>query len=603
MPDVLRLKRIDRGPGSRLRLADTVAANRANLNDRAHLAPKDGPLTSTVEPRTASADYNLRILWPLARWVEDKLGADALAAMVEGTGVSAAQFDAKTEWVSAETFETIIARARTRMPDDEAFMRACAYRIKDAYGPIRYVLWAASPGAVYAQMAKTYNLVSTVGKISVITQERTHVHARVEPDGRSISRLTCLVRQANMRELPTMWGLPAAHVKEDSCIGLGDATCELHLRWYAARSVLPMILGTAIFGILGIALRHLGMASVPTPLFLGTLGAALGYIFEVRRTERINHSTRQEMMDALRQLADEEAETRREIIALHQRQREWTRIIEEQGRERTSTLETVVSGMRELQQERATTLLGFSHDLRSPLQVVQFGAEVIRMRCRSDAYLIGVVDDMDEALGQMKRMLTDLVTTASGQRAVIQFTAQRVEVPELTERLRRRLRALVYGREVRATVFGTREAPEIIEIDPLLLDRISDNIFTNAAKYTERGSIVVELDGTPGFLVIKVSDTGCGIDPTAIERIFEPGGSSADSRRGDSFGVGLSVVVELLERIGGRLEVMSKLGEGTTFWVYLPLRAQTHERASSTRPKAIGEAPLTPVVRIRSLTA
>jgi signal transduction histidine kinase len=395
-----------------------------------------------------------------------------------------------------------------------------------------------------------------------------------------------------------------AHLKEVACIGLGDPTCELHLRWYAARSIVPILLGTAIFGIVGLVLRHFGVASVPTPLFLATLGAALGYIVEVRRTERINQSTRQQIMDALRQLADDEAETRREIVALHQRQKEWTRLVEEQVGERTSTLEQVMGGMQELQQERATTLLGFSHDLRSPLQIVQFGAEVIRMRCASDPYLMGVVDDMDQALAQMKRMLGDLVTTASAQRTTPQFSSQKLEVPELTERLRRRLRALVHGRDVRATVFGTREAPDAIHIDPLLLDRIADNLLTNAAKYTERGSIVVELDGTPGFLVIKVSDTGCGIDPAAIGQIFEPGGSSTDSRRGDSFGVGLSVVVQLLERIGGRLEVMSKPGEGTTFWVYLPLKSPAEEpQISSTQPRSTGEVPLTPVVRIRSLTA
>jgi signal transduction histidine kinase len=574
------------------------------LGDRAHLANQERSVSESIESRPSSADYNLRILWPLARWIEDKLGAGALASIVEGTGVVPGQFDAKSDWVSAEVFETILARARARMTDDETFMRACSYRIKEAYGPIRYVLWATSPGAVYAQMVKTYHLVSTVGKFSILSHGRTHFHVRVDPDGRAISRLNCLVRQANMRVLPRMWGLPLAHVKETACVGLGDTTCELHLRWYAARSVVPMLLGTAIFGIVGMVLRNFGVASVPTPLFLATLGAALGYIVEVRRTERVNQTTRQEMMDALRQLADEEAETRREIVALHQRQREWTRLVEEQVGERTSTLEQVVGGMQELQHERATTLLGFSHDLRSPLQVVQFGAEVVRMRCTSDAYLIGVVDDMDEAVRQMKRMLGDLLTTASAQRSTPQFTSQKLEVPELSERLRRRLRALVHGRDVRTTVFGTREAPDAIDIDPLLLDRIADNLLTNAAKYTERGSIVVELDGIPGFLVVKVSDTGCGIDPAAIERIFEPGGSSADSRRGDSFGVGLSVVVKLLERIGGRLEVMSKPGEGTTFWVYLPLRSPTDEvQTSSARPHSSGEVPLTPVVRIRSLTA
>jgi signal transduction histidine kinase len=200
-------------------------------------------------------------------------------------------------------------------------------------------------------------------------------------------------------------------------------------------------------------------------------------------------------------------------------------------------------------------------------------------------------------------MLAELVTTASNQGAASNFRSQRLAIPDVAERLRRRLRALVHGRDIRTTVLGTPGAPDAIDIDPLLMDRIVDNLLTNAAKYTERGSIVVELDGVAGFLVLGVSDTGCGIDPDAMGRIFEPGGSSLDARRGDSFGVGLSVVTRLLEQIGGRLEVMSKPREGSTFWVYLPLRAHVDDQVSGARPRSSGEVSLSPVVRIRRLTA
>jgi signal transduction histidine kinase len=135
------------------------------------------------------------------------------------------------------------------------------------------------------------------------------------------------------------------------------------------------------------------------------------------------------------------------------------------------------------------------------------------------------------------------------------------------------------------------------------LDRVVDNLLTNAAKYTERGAVVVELDGAPGFLVLKVSDTGCGIEAEAMGRIFQPGGSPVDARRGDSFGVGLSVVIRLLEQIGGRLEVMSKPGEGTTFWIFLPLRAQVDDTPSGQRRRSSGEVAVVPVVRVRSRSA
>ena len=128
------------------------------------------------------------------------------------------------------------------------------------------------------------------------------------------------------------------------------------------------------------------------------------------------------------------------------------------------------------------------------------------------------------------------------------------------------------------------------------------------------GRYVVELDGTPGYLVIKVSDTGCGIASEDLERIFDPGGSNPKSRRGDSFGVGLSVVVQLLDQIGGRLEVMSRPAAGTTFWVNLPIVAERRSTVPSSADLSLvsGAAPaydisrvaaLSRVVRIRRLPA
>jgi signal transduction histidine kinase len=373
-----------------------------------------------------------------------------------------------------------------------------------------------------------------------------------------------------------------------------------------------MLLGAALFALLGVALVRLGVATAPTPVAMALLGGSLGYLFEVRRAERLNVRTREEVMGALRQLAQDETDARREVLEMNHRQKDWTRLVEEEMSTRTEAISKIVTGVEDLQQARASTLLGFSHDLRNPLQIIQMSAEYLKgvHVLESDRDAVESITDIDQAVDRMRRMLGDLVQVAKDRRAFVTMAPQRVETAGLTEGLRRRLRALVYGRDVRTTVFATREAPEAIEIDPLALDRIIDNLLTNAAKYTERGSIVVELDGTPGFFVLKVSDTGRGIEPDALEGVFTAGGSSPESRRGDSFGVGLSVVVQLLAQIGGRLEVMSKPGSGTTFWVHLPLVSEA--RGEVTASPEAGALPahgestamaLSRVVRIRKLPA
>jgi len=137
----------------------------------------------------------------------------------------------------------------------------------------------------------------------------------------------------------------------------------------------------------------------------------------------------------------------------------------------------------------------------------------------------------------------------------------------------------------------------------MMLERIVDNLLTNAVKYTERGSIVVEVGGTPGFLLLKVSDTGRGIGPERLEQVLRAGGPDPNPPVGGSHGAGLSIVARLLDQLGGRLEIMSEPGEGTTVWMYLPCetlpRVREDDAPESARSDAI-EHVLRRVVKIRA---
>lgn len=574
------------------------------------------PMLRSLPP--PAADYNLRVLWTIAKYIEDKRGVDGLREIAEAGGVAVSEFGEKNAWVSSAAFEAMLAKARQLMADDEEFKRAAAYRIREAYGPLRYLLWALTPAQVYIQSATQLPVVTRAGSITVVDHGPTHAHLRFEARGQ-FSRLNCLVRHAQGEALPTLWGLPPAHLREDKCIALGDPTCELHFTWYSPRRWLPVLIGAATAGLIGWVLGRFAQQPIPAWALFALVGGAIGYLFEVRRTERVNEHTREGFMDALRQLAHGESDARRELLEMHRRQSDWTRLVEEEMTARAAAIQGAVAGVQEVQKDRASTLLGFSHDLRNPLQIIQMSAEYLESigTLKADPDATESLNDIHQAVERMRLMLGELVQVTKAQRDFVKLAPQHVEIAGLTDGLRRRLQALVHGRDVRSTVFATREAPDAIEVDPLAFDRILDNLLTNAAKYTERGSIVVELDGTSGYLVIKVSDTGCGIAPESLDRIFEPGGSSVGSRRGDSFGVGLSVVVQLLDQIGGRLEVMSRPGSGTTFWVNFPLTAAASRRtipeaapASAVRSVSPSIAPanrqggaLSRVVTIRRLPA
>jgi CheY-like chemotaxis protein/two-component sensor histidine kinase len=124
--------------------------------------------------------------------------------------------------------------------------------------------------------------------------------------------------------------------------------------------------------------------------------------------------------------------------------------------------------------------------------------------------------------------------------------------------------------------------------DPTQIHQIAMNLITNAYHAVEpsRGKIRVSLKETdietvdlagspmnPGrYAILRVSDTGCGIDPAILDKIFEPYFTTKE--RGKGTGLGLAVVYGILKGYGGDIHVASQLGKGTTFTVYIPLMAK-----------------------------
>ena len=540
----------------------------------------------TLHPGTR-ADVNVRVVKALAQYVEDQHGAPTLEDVAHKAGLTADDLLHGKGWIPLEQFEAVLEGAFDLVGgDEEKFQQACSYGLAQAYGPARFLLWATSPKMVLKQAARTFRFMSSFSHMEVVDEGHDWVRFRYT-SSREESRLMCVSRLANAVTLPTLWGLPPAQITEYSCVGQGDASCEVRIQLTEHRHLLPSLIGAATGTACSAAMFLVGMGELVSLMSLPLLGGAVGTVWELRRLHLANLEFRDHSREALNELVSEETEARKELVALHQRQSVWTQMMEDQVDDRTSTLQNVLSKVHKLQEERVLTLQGYSHDLRNPLTVLKSMSSFLRDLYESEHGAAGPVwrgalNDHDQAVIQMERLLVELMDVATSDEGLVKLVPQRLEVTPLTERLGRRLRALVFGRDIRVSIFASREAPDEIETDLMLFNRIIDNLLINAAKYTRRGSIVVEISGTPDFLVIKVSDTGKGISSQDIARIFSPEGPPRDEHGEDSYGLGLNIVVKLLGQIGGKLEVMSRPGMGTTFWVYFPMRIEPLQTVAET---------------------
>ena len=117
--------------------------------------------------------------------------------------------------------------------------------------------------------------------------------------------------------------------------------------------------------------------------------------------------------------------------------------------------------------------------------------------------------------------------------------------------------------------------------DRFKLVQLFSNIFDNAVKYTHKGGSVWATAQAIGKLaVVSISDTGVGIAPENVAQIFERfyRVDKARSRSYGGAGLGLAIAKQIVESHGGRIDVESKLGKGSTFNIFLPLKTQAYDK-------------------------
>lgn len=556
------------------------------------------PTITKSPPAAEKSEYNIRTLAPVIRYLQDRPGgAESLTRVLDYATLRRGDFDQRVKWVSHDVFERFLEGTRKEVASDDEFMAACGFRLSEGYGALSMLFWGASPRLGYLTSERTNGFFTTAGRFEVIATTAASARLRYTSTNAE-SRLMCLSRQAQAAQIPTLFGLPMAQSSEHSCIARGDDACEYEFSWVLRpRWTVPVLLAMGSLFPAYLLSKLIGPAAFGLPAATGLFSAVL----DGRRVATENRDTMENVAETLRKSIADEGVVRQELFALQERQTAWARLVESTRSDRQMALDRLAEQLVEMQEERNTALLGLGHDLRNPLAVVS-----ANLHCLDDGTLstdqIEMVAEMKIATGRMTTMLAGMMTVVRTNVNRLELTPESVSTAPMPDQIRRRATALAFGKDIRITVFSNRECPATVWIDPIALDRIIDNLLTNAAKYTDRGSIIVELDGVPDYFVLKVGDTGRGIASDAIDRIFRPGASSEAERAPNSYGVGLSAVVELLFQIGGRLEVMSKEGVGSTFWVYVPLKQQPTAKLYSVEERKSGKH-LLDVVRVRRTPA
>jgi PAS domain S-box-containing protein len=230
--------------------------------------------------------------------------------------------------------------------------------------------------------------------------------------------------------------------------------------------------------------------------------------------------------------------------------------------------------LKEADRRKDEFLATLAHELRNPLAPIRNAVELIR-RANGDAALMEKARGMMERqVGQMVRLVDDLLDISRITRGKLQIRREPVELAAVVRSAVEATRPLIDARGHELTTTLGRQ-PIHLNADPIRLAQVFSNLLDNAAKYTERGGHVWLTAGREGGeVVVSVRDTGIGVAADQLPRLFEMFSQAAPAleRSQEGLGIGLALVRGLVELHGGSVEARSAgPGRGSEFTVRLPV--------------------------------
>jgi CheY-like chemotaxis protein len=230
--------------------------------------------------------------------------------------------------------------------------------------------------------------------------------------------------------------------------------------------------------------------------------------------------------------------------------------------------------LREADRRKDEFLATLAHELRNPLAPICNAVELLRRANGNGTLMEQACSMMERQLAQMVRLIDDLLDISRITRGRLQLRKERVELAAVVRSAVEAARPFIDAQAHQLTVTLPPEAI-YLDADPIRLAQVFSNLLNNAAKYTEKGGhiwLTAERQGSE--LVVSVRDTGIGIGPEHLPRLFEMFSQVAPAleRSQGGLGIGLALVRGLVELHGGRVEARSAgLGKGSEFIVHLPM--------------------------------
>jgi signal transduction histidine kinase len=295
-----------------------------------------------------------------------------------------------------------------------------------------------------------------------------------------------------------------------------------------------------------------------------------------------------EIAAANRALVDEINERRRiqqELLVLNDE-------LEHRVEERSADLRQVAAELSESDRRKDQFLAMLAHELRNPLAPIRNAVEILRLMPDDCEAVKSATTLMDRQVGQMVRLVDDLLDVSRITRGKIELRMDRIELVSTVAEVAESIRPLA-GSLQHELITSLPNDPIYLNADPTRLTQLIGNLLHNACKFTPQGGrIILKVERENNQAVLRVTDTGVGIPTDQLPRIFEMfvQGDTSLERAHSGLGIGLTLVKQLAEMHGGAVQAYSAgPGTGAEFVVRFPI-SENASVSKKERPTANGQS-------------